>query len=117
MLSRATFLAVAVAALLAACGGGGAADTSSNPADHAVLWLDEADPSDLQDAAAKFRCVYEVSPHGVYLYTDNPSATAALITATNELHTQALYVRSLGCRTQRLPVYPACGIQRSASCL
>jgi hypothetical protein len=96
VLSRATFMAAAAAALLTACGGG--ADTSSNPDDHALIWLDEADPADLHAAASRFRCTYEVSPHGVYLYTDNPSATAALITATNELRAHLLYVRSLGCR-------------------
>ena len=96
MLSRTTFLAAAAAAVLAACGGG--ADTSSDPADHALLWLDAADPVDLQDASSKFRCVYEVGPHGVYLYTDNPSAAAARLIAADELHTQAIYVRSLGCR-------------------
>lgn len=121
MLSRATFLAVTVAALLTACGGGGSSkdwvNTSSNPADHAVMWLDAADPADLQDAAAEFSCVYEVGPHGVYLYTNNPSATAARVTAVNELRTQALYVRSLGCHGPDVrPTRPVCSEPRAPEC-
>ena len=104
MLSRATFLAVAVAALLAACGGGGG--SSADDSDHALLWLDTSPATEFQRAATEFRCVYEVAPYRAHLYTDTTSELDARITASNALYTDVLSVRKLACRPDVQPVRP-----------